>query len=129
MQPADNANDPLCAEVTVRLPDTVSGQSRRWTDAQATGAWGSPTSVLLKCGLEAPGPTTIPCETVDGVDWLVDDSQAPNFRFTTFGRSPAVEVYLDYDIVGAPSVLDDLSNAVGSLPKTGSVCTDKVVDE
>lgn len=123
MQPAAEANSPDCAAVTVRLPDSVDGQSRTWTDAQATGAWGSPATVLLTCGLEAPGPSELPCETVDGVDWLIDDAEAPRYRFTTFGRVPAVEVYLDYDVVSARSVLGSVSSAVGTLPTTGSRCT------
>ena len=40
LQPAPDANNPRCAEVTVRFPQTLDGFERRWTDAQATGAWG-----------------------------------------------------------------------------------------
>lgn len=124
LTPAKGANDPACAAVTVRLPDTVDGQQRQWTDAQATGAWGSPTSAVLTCGLEAPGPSTLICQSVDDVDWLIDDSEAPNYRFTTFGRTPAVEVYLDYDVVSARDVLNALSSAVQQLPSDGRECTD-----
>ncbi|MFT4052208.1 MAG: DUF3515 family protein [Microbacterium sp.] len=127
MTPADAADDPACAAVTVRLPDTVDGQQRQWTDAQATGAWVSDdgsTTVLLTCGLETPGPSALPCVTAGGVDWLIDDSEAPNYRFTTYGRSPALEVYLDYDVVSASTVLDDLGAAVQQLPATGAACTE-----
>lgn len=126
MSPAPGANDPACAAVTVRLPDSVDGQQRRWTDAQATGAWvdaeGAAT-VLLTCGISTPGPSTLPCETAGGVDWLIDDAEAPNYRFTTYGRTPALEVYLDYDVVSARNVLDALGTAVQQLPSTGSACT------
>ncbi|WP_425836307.1 DUF3515 family protein [Microbacterium sp. PA5] len=125
MQPAPEADSPDCAAVTVRLPAEVDGQPRVWTDAQATGAWGAPTTVLLTCGLEPSGPSTLPCETVDGIDWLIDDTEAPRYRFTTFGRTPAVEVYLDYDVVSARSVLGSLSSAVRMLPATESECTDR----
>ena len=70
MTPAKGANDPACAAVTVRLPDAVDGQQRRWTDAQATGAWQSDdgrTTVLLTCGLEPPAPSMLPCQTAGGV--------------------------------------------------------------
>jgi len=123
MQPADEANAPDCAAVSVRLPDSVDGQPRRWTDAQATGAWGSPASVLLTCGVAVPGPSTLVCQSVNGVDWLIDDADAPNYRFTTYGRSPAVEVYLDYDVVSAQAVLSALATAVLQLPETGAECT------
>jgi uncharacterized protein YceK len=125
MDAAPEADSPDCAAVTVRLPAAVDGQSRVWTDAQATGAWGAPTTVLLTCGLEPSGPSTLPCETVDGIDWLIDDTEAPRYRFTTFGRTPAVEVYLDYDVVSARSVLGALSSAVRMLPTTESECTDR----
>ena len=48
MQPADNANDPACAEVIVRLPNTVAELDRRTTNAQSTGAWGDPVAVELR---------------------------------------------------------------------------------
>ena len=125
MTAAKAANDPACAAVTSRLPATVDGQERRWTDAQATGAWGNPAAVLLTCGLEAPGPSTLVCQTVDGIDWLMDDSEAPKYRFTTFGRTPAVQVYLDYDVVGGRDVLSAISSAVQQLPTDGRSCTDR----
>lgn len=124
LQPAGNANDPACADVTVRLPDSVDGEPRRWTDAQSTGAWGDPASVIITCGVPELGPTTLPCTPVDGVDWVIDDSDAPRYRVTTFGRTPAVEVYLDNDVVSSAQVLETLSRVVTVLPQDGSVCTD-----
>lgn len=128
LTPAKQANDPACAAVTVRLPDSVDGQQRRWTDAQATGAWADEdgrTTVILTCGVDVPGPSTLPCETAGGVDWLIDASQAPNYRFTTYGRTPALEVYLDYDVVSARTVLDALGTAVQQLPVGGTACTER----
>lgn len=124
MQPETLANDPACAEVSVRLPNVVAGETRRWTDAQATAAWGDPSAILLSCGLTPPGPTTLPCSDVGGVDWIIDDSEAPNYRFTTFGRTPAVQVYLDYDRVSSGDTLRELSRAVSQLPVDGA-CTDR----
>lgn len=117
LEAAPEANTPECADVTVRMPDTVDGQERRWTDAQATGAWGDPAAVILTCGLEAPGPSTLRCITIGGVDWLVDESEAPRFRLTTYGRTPAVELFVDNEVVSPNNVLSDLSGAVGQLPK------------
>ncbi|GAA3627171.1 hypothetical protein GCM10022200_06950 [Microbacterium awajiense] len=123
LEPAAGANDPECAEVTVRLPAELAGEPRRWTDAQATGAWGDPASILLTCGVDELGPTTLPCQTVGGVDWVIDDADAPRYRVTSFGRQPAVEVYLDNDIVSSAEVLDSLSRLVVLLPTDGSTCT------
>lgn len=108
LEPAPDANNPLCAEVTVRLPKSVVDQDRRWTDAQATGAYGSDgkTSVILSCGVAVPGPTAeLQCISLEGIDWLVDDSAAPNLRMTTYGRNPAVQVFVNSEVVSANQVL------------------------
>ena len=123
MTPAADSNNPDCAAVTVRLPNTVADLSKRETNAQATGAWGSPASVLLTCGVEVPGPSTLPCVSVNNVDWIEDDSQAPLYRYTTYGRTPAVEVVIDSNAVSGTTTLVDLGAAVGVLPQT-AMCTD-----
>ncbi|MCR2811614.1 DUF3515 domain-containing protein [Microbacterium sp. zg.Y1090] len=115
---APDANDPLCAEVTVRLPSTVDGADRRWTDAQATAAWGDPTAVILTCGVTPPGPTEARCITIGGVDWIVDESQAPRYRITTYGRTPAVEVFVDNEQVSPNEVLSRFAPyIVDTLPR------------
>ncbi|WP_394552410.1 DUF3515 family protein [Agromyces sp. MMS24-JH15] len=121
-EPAPSAADPACADVVVRLPDTVADQARRETDAQGTGAWGTPASVLLRCGVEPPGPTTDRCVSVDGVDWVIDETDAPRYRFTTYGRTPAVEVVVDNDVVSGTTAITDLSAAVSVIP-AGDGCT------
>lgn len=126
MEPGPESNDPGCAEVSVRLPATLDGKERRQTDAQATGAWGTPAAVLLTCGVEPPGPTTIPCTTVDGVDWIIEDEGDFRFRVTTFGREPAVQLYIDTNVdtgVSSATALEALSGPVGLLDVTGA-CTE-----
>lgn len=121
LEPAADAASPLCAEVTVRLPDTIGELQSRETNAQATGAWGEPTAVILRCGVPSPAPTaTLPCITVDGVDWLRDDSDDPNFVFTTYGREPAVEVIIDGVEASGLETLTALAPAVSRLPVTGA---------
>jgi len=74
--PATYATDPACAALILATPDSLGdGLGRRQTTAQATTAWGDP-AIVLRCGVEPPGPTTVRCETVttaDGlaIDWLV----------------------------------------------------------
>jgi len=132
LQPAAAANDPACAAVSVRLPETVADQPRRDTDAQATAAWGDPASILLRCGIDPIGPTTLPCTTVNGVDWVADDSQAPLYRFISYGRVPTVEVVIDGDAsVSSSSALVDLALAVETLPveRACTSATDMELDE
>ena len=116
LEPADLANDPACAAVSVRLPDTVDGLSKRTTDAQATAAWGEPAAAILRCGLAPVEVSSLKCVTTSDVDWLVDDSKAPSYRFITFARKPAVEVIIDSNHAVGVNVLDDVAAAVKHLP-------------
>ncbi|WP_350349626.1 DUF3515 family protein [Agromyces sp. G08B096] len=122
LERAPDATEVACADVVVRLPDTVAEQTQRETNSQGTGAWGSPAAVLLRCGVEPPGPTDYRCVAVDGVDWVIDESDAPTYRFTTYGRTPAVEVIVDNDAVSGTTALTDLARAVSVIPAEGG-CT------
>lgn len=116
MTPAADAAAVECADVTVRLPEAIDELERRETDAQATGAWGTPASVFLHCGVEDTGPSTLPCFTVRGIDWLRDDADAPTFVFTTYGREPAVRVVVDSTVSSGTAALVAVANAVGTIP-------------
>lgn len=117
MDAAPNANDPACADVIVRLPDTVAGLERRFTNAQSTGAWGDPASVLLYCGIEPSGPTTDRCVNVNGVDWIIDESQAPLFRLEAYGRQPGLQIIVDGEQASGTDAVLDLGSAVQQLPQ------------
>lgn len=121
LEPADDAANPLCAEVSVRLPDAIGELAVRQTNAQATAAWGEPTAIILRCGVPSPAPTAeLPCVTVDGVDWLRDDADAPVYVFTTYGREPAVEVIVqDGETTSGLEALTEVADAVSRLPATG----------
>lgn len=124
LEAAPNANDPDCANITVRLPDTIDTLAALQTDAQATGAWGDPVAVILRCGVEVPGPSTLPCIEIPGtgIQWLRDETETGNFVFTTYGRDPAVSVAVDAEIVGPGVALDELANAVSFTPSNGRSC-------
>lgn len=113
---AEDANNPLCAEVMVRLPDQISEFGQRYTNAQATSAWGEPVSLILRCGLEEVLVSELPCVTAGEIDWLVDDSQAPSYRFISYARNPAVEVIVDSTKISGVSSLEALSSAVSQIP-------------
>lgn len=123
LEPAENANDPACAEVSVRYPDRIGELEQRFTNAQATTAYGEPAAVLVRCGLEPVFVSALPCVTAAEVDWLVDDSDAPNFRFISFGRTPAVEVIVDSENASGITALESLGQSVSKLPAT-AFCTE-----
>lgn len=118
LEPADDANNPECAEIIVRLPDELAGEPKRQVNAQSTGAWGEPVSVILRCGLEPVEVSALPCVTAGDVDWLVDDSAAPSFRFISYARTPATEVIIDSTKLAGVTVLEQLSSTIGTVPAT-----------
>jgi Protein of unknown function (DUF3515) len=116
---AADATSPKCASVVVLLPQTVSTLGQRQTDTQGTGAWGTPADILLRCGVPVPDPTSsLPCVTVDGIDWLRKPDPHNVFVFTTYGRDPAVAVTINSNDVKADGnqALSDLAIAVASIP-------------
>jgi len=118
LEPAEDANDPNCAEIIVRLPDEVAELPKRSVNAQSTAAWGNPVAVILRCGLEAVEVSALPCVSAADVDWLVDDSEAPTYRFISYARFPATEVIIDSTQVAGVTVLESLGGSVGVLEPT-----------
>ncbi len=116
LEPADEANSTTCANLMVRLPDTADGQIRRDTDAQGTAAWGQPAAIIFRCGLPLVTVSELPCVTTEGVDWLVDNSKAPSYRFITFGRNPASEVIVDSTKAVGVNALDDIASTIEFQP-------------
>ena len=128
LEPAADADNPACANVSVLLPETVGDLDRVWTDAQATGAWGAPTTVVLRCGVEPPAPSALVCTTLGGVDWLVLEQEEERQRLVTYGRDPAIEVNIRRgEQIDFQSIVDTLSKSIqsGLAPATAQ-CTDRV---
>ena len=122
MSAAPSANAAACAAVQVRLPATVDSKfDLRNTNAQATAAWGDPEVAIYHCGVAVPTVSDLPCFSQGGVDWIRDD-RGDQVVYTTFGRSPAVQVVVDS--TKTTSVVQELSDAVSSLPKDGHECLD-----
>ena len=123
MPAAPLANDPGCAEVIVRLPSETDGQAKRTTNSQSTAAWGEPVAITLTCGLEPVMVSALPCITAGDVDWIVDDSDKPNYTFISFGRTPATAVTIDSTKSSGANVLEDLGQAV-QFTKQSNKCLD-----
>jgi hypothetical protein len=123
MPAAPLANDPSCAEVIVRLPSETDGQAKRTTNSQSTAAWGEPVAITLTCGLEPVMVSALPCITAGDVDWIVDDSDKPNYTFISFGRTPATAVTIDSTKSSGANVLEDLGQAV-QFTKQSKKCLD-----
>ena len=118
LDPAADANNPLCAEAMVRLPSAFDNLERRSTNSQSTAAWGEPTGVIFRCGLAPVTVSKLSCVTTSDIDWLVDESKKPTYRFISFARKPAVEVIVDSTKASGVTVLDELASAVARIPAT-----------
>ncbi len=114
---APYAADPECAEVMLALPEAIGDHQVRETNAQGTAVWGDPMAVIARCGVEPPGPSTEHCVSADGVDWLsVEEDE--NWRLTSYGREPAVEVILDIEQVASSTAMTAMSGAVENIEQT-----------
>lgn len=95
VEPAPYAADARCASVMLSIPDTLGGLEMRTTSSQATSAYGDEPPILVRCGVEPPGPSEERCigiETAQGAqDWLIGETDQ-NWVAVSFGRSPALEV-------------------------------------
>jgi len=115
--PAKDAANAACAPMMLALPDAIGDAKLRKTNAQATAAWGDPSQVILRCGVNVPGPTTDRCVSVNDVDWVIKEGN-PVWTLTTFGRVPATEILMDPDKISSATVLADLSAAALKIPAT-----------
>jgi hypothetical protein len=118
LDPAEQANNPECAEIMVRLPDELAGLPERRVNAQSTAAWGEPTAVILRCGLEPVEVSPLLCVSASDIDWLLDESKAPSYRFISYARFPAIEVIVDSNVVAGVTVLEELAASIGVLEAT-----------
>lgn len=119
LEPAQHATEERCAYVSVRFPTEIDGQQRRETSAQATAAYGSPASVVVHCGVPEIGPTSDRCLSISGVDWIEQRIDDDSYRYTTYGRSPALEAVIDTSLISGDVVLAALGKAAVEAPSTG----------
>lgn len=95
--PFEGADDGSCDVVADAWPATVAGQTPRVTAVQSSSvaAWGDP-AIIARCGAPILGPTTDQCLDINGVDWVATELD-DGIKFTTYGRSPALEVLVPQD--------------------------------
>lgn len=125
VEAAEDAANPVCAEVMLALPDRLAADLPRLkTDSQATAAWGEPGgAVTLRCGVEQPGPSA-DCQRVESggatVDWIVGTDGEGTWQFVTYGRDPAVEVVVPPAVTQTRSTafVADLTQAVNHVEQT-----------
>ncbi|WP_198393710.1 DUF3515 domain-containing protein [Brevibacterium yomogidense] len=120
VDPAENAADPDCALPILLMPDEIGDLPQRTTSSQGTTGWGEPASVIVRCGVPEPAPTTDPCITVDDVDWVQVRAEEDTWQFVTYGRSPAIEVLVTPSVVSGATALASVSSAVKDIEQTAA---------
>lgn len=134
LEPGPYAPDPRCGEILLALRGDRFGLREVPVTAQSTMAWGtSEAAIVLRCGVEPPGPTTDRCigvQSGDGtqVDWINPEADSPlipshadrefgNWTFITYGRVPAVEIMVPARLQLEPAdVLQGVARAVSRAP-------------
>jgi hypothetical protein len=118
---APAAAAPVCARAA--WPAQVGSLAATETDPLdgSVAAWGDP-AVIARCGLDALGPTTDDCVTVDGVDWVVRTLSDGSIA-TTYGRDPAIEVLAPQAHGPVPLLLPAFTAVAGTLPENGRHCS------
>ncbi len=121
--PFGESDSPACQAVADRWPASVGGLEPRVTAVQSRGvaAWGDP-PIVARCGKAPPGPTVDPCIDIDGVDWVATELD-DGTMFTTYGRSPAVEVLVPAEYDTAPLWLPPFNEAVRQVDQTLGACS------
>ncbi|GAA2524726.1 DUF3515 family protein [Rarobacter incanus] len=116
-----DATDPACGMVLVRTPETLDGLARRQTTSQSTTAWGDAgKAITLQCGVQQPGPSADCLSVTYGdttVDWI-SAKVSTGWRFTTYGRTPAVELNVPDSLGLTQPGLTDLSDALTATTVT-----------
>jgi hypothetical protein len=116
------AGSQACRSVAAHWPKTVGGQTRRTTSSSsaAVSAWGDP-PVIARCGLPPIGPTTDSCLDVSGVDWVAHQL-TDGVRFTTYGRTPAIEILVPGAYKPEPLLLPAFGEAAAAIPQGQRRC-------
>ncbi|MFK5690036.1 MULTISPECIES: DUF3515 family protein [unclassified Serinicoccus] len=122
--PFEASDSAACQEVAQRWPTTVGPYEPRVTAVQSPGvaAWGEP-PIVARCGKQPPGATTDPCIDVNGVDWVATTLDDGGTMFTTFGRSPAIEVLVPESYDSHPLLLPPFGEAAEQVEQTLGLCT------
>lgn len=118
-----DAGSALCTAASRAWPATVGRQKARAVSSRspAVRAWGDP-AIIARCGVVSPGPTTDECLSVDDIDWVAHQL-SDGVRFTTYGRSPAIEVLVPRAYETPGGLLPAFTAAARAIPQGPHRCT------
>ncbi len=111
-----------CQAVAQHWPGQVAGRERVDISAAspAVAAWGDP-AIIARCGVPSPGPTTADCIAANDIDWVAT-ALSDGMLFTTYGRTPAIEVLVPKAYAPEPLLLSSFAAAAGAIPQGSHRC-------
>ncbi|WP_238146676.1 DUF3515 family protein [Ornithinimicrobium murale] len=121
--PFEGAETPECHAVGALWPSTVGDAQWRETavDSVTVAAWGDP-AIIARCGAVPPGPTEDLCIDSAGVDWIVEELE-DGTSFTTYGRSPAIQVLVPDAYSTPPLLLPAFGPAAETIEQGSNRCS------
>jgi hypothetical protein len=116
------AGSAACRSAAAHWPTTVGGKPLRPTSSSsdAVRAWGDP-PIIARCGVPPIGPTTDQCIDVSGIDWVAHPL-TDGVRFTTYGRTPAIEILVPSAYQPEPLLLSAFGAAASAIPQGARHC-------
>ncbi|GAA5157836.1 DUF3515 family protein [Ornithinimicrobium tianjinense] len=122
--PFGESDSVACRAVADHWPARVGDLEPRVTAVQSRGvaAWGDP-PVVARCGKQPLGPTEDPCIDINGIDWVATTLDDGGTMFTTYGRTPAIEVLVPAAYDSAPLRLPAFTEAASQIEQTLGRCT------
>ena len=123
------ADAAACRALVATLPERVDGVARVETDTgEGYGAaWGDP-AIELRCGVPVPKDfdAVSGCQTANGVDWYVPESQQTgrpeDIVMTSVGRTVNVEVRIPATYWPPANTMVDLGAAVKKTLRSVKPC-------
>ncbi|MDO5740324.1 MAG: DUF3515 family protein [Ornithinimicrobium sp.] len=122
--PFGQSDAPVCRAVADHWPERIGDLAPRVVAVQSRGvaAWGDP-PIVARCGKAPLGPTEDVCLDVSGIDWVSTPLDDGASMFTTYGRSPAIEVLVPAAYEAAPLLLPAFGAAAAQIEQTLGSCS------
>ncbi|MEU0161903.1 DUF3515 family protein [Streptomyces sp. NPDC006261] len=119
VRPGAQAGNAHCGRITENAPGKLAGHTKHATKLAGVALWGD-SNIILRCGVAEIGPTSDPCFSADGVDWVIDTARSSDTKkvITTYGRTPATEVTVTHSPKAPDEVLVALSALIAPIAQT-----------
>ncbi|MFE2291993.1 DUF3515 family protein [Streptomyces sp. NPDC059452] len=119
VRPGAQSGNAHCGRIKENAPSKLAGHPKHATEMAGVALWGD-SNILLRCGVDPIRPTTDPCFTADGVDWVIDTARSSETKkvIITYGRIPATEVTVTHSLKAPDEVLVELSALIAPIEQT-----------